>query len=63
MRLQRNSGSTIALRFVFNCIACGKRTYNTEEWFADLDGEPFKAYYCQVCGNAQTHSPGEKGTS
>lgn len=22
-----------------------------EQWFADLDGEPFKAYYCAVCAS------------
>lgn len=53
MRLQRNPGSLISLRFVFTCLACGRRADNTEEWFADLDGEPFKAYYCQPCGNAK----------
>jgi len=40
--------------FTFTCLKCGV-TFNTLEDaggvlpFADLDGEPFEAYYCPEC--------------
>lgn len=37
--------------FVCNCIRCGKSMQSDKEFkiLADLDGEPFKAYYCSPC--------------
>jgi hypothetical protein len=35
---------------VFICCPCGKRLNQcSEAVFADLDGEPFKAYFCVEC--------------
>jgi DNA-directed RNA polymerase subunit RPC12/RpoP len=36
--------------FSYKCLSCGRR-YTTANMstFADLDGEPFKAYYCFPC--------------
>jgi hypothetical protein len=31
------------------CIRCLKTSYSDRPHFADLDGEPFKAYYCADC--------------
>lgn len=52
MRLQRNQGSTTAPRFAFQCLACFRRCDNTENWWADLDGPAYQAYYCDHCGSA-----------
>lgn len=35
---------------VFTCCQCGRRvTQGRETVWADLNGEPFRAYYCQDC--------------
>jgi len=58
MRLQQVTGRP----FTITCHACGRRAVagdKAEEYrdrvpgpvFADLDGEPFKAYYCSECQN------------
>lgn len=46
MRMQQVTGAY----FVAWCIKCGKRL-ERNDWpiWADLDGEPFKAYYCAEC--------------
>lgn len=33
------------------CVACGGHV-RSDTGFADLDGEPFRAYYCAACGAA-----------
>jgi hypothetical protein len=53
MRMQITQPSLTDARFVFVCCNCGIQSDNTEGYGADLDGEPFKAYYCLLCGNAQ----------
>lgn len=36
--------------FLVTCKLCGKKAYSNEiMWYADLDGEPFKVYYCADC--------------
>lgn len=37
--------------FTFACIKCGfvAMSHLVNELWADLDGEPFKAYYCESC--------------
>jgi hypothetical protein len=36
--------------FWYHCVGCGRRyTTDTMSTYADLDGEPFKAYYCTPC--------------
>jgi len=36
--------------FYCQCLRCKKNLYHPEdEVFADLEGEPFKAYYCEEC--------------
>jgi len=39
--------------FYFSCCACGKRTASESETGpqprADLDGKPFRDYYCGPC--------------
>ena len=36
--------------FVVLCFNCNKRLYSWEEdIFADLEGKPFKDYYCKAC--------------
>lgn len=46
--------------FYADCIKCGRRMLsNRESMFADLDGEPFKAYYCQTCKASLTTSDRE----
>ncbi len=37
--------------FTATCMACGKPT-SSEDLYADLDGAPFRAYYCPVCKHA-----------
>ncbi len=44
MRLQIVGGQTLIL----NCIKCQGKV-SSDLAFADLDGEPFKAYYCPDC--------------
>lgn len=48
MRLQRVNQT---LGFYFTCIKCAFHglSYKVKEVWADLDGEPFKAYYCEIC--------------
>lgn len=59
MRLESVTGHAFSVA----CIKCGKHgvagsesyrnfrntTENPETWFADLDGIPFVAYYCEAC--------------
>lgn len=57
MRLQLVTGR---LCFVF-CADCGQQTaigdgasqFRNSPGVADLDGEPFKAYYCQPCAEVK----------
>lgn len=35
--------------FSFTCIRCGTRAQNTGSAAADLDGVPFRDYYCSAC--------------
>ena len=36
------------------CIQCGKQMQSDREViYADSDGEPFKAYYCEPCATAR----------
>lgn len=44
MRLQRVEGKP----FQCTCLMCERHFWSTEV-FADLDGAPFKSYYCQGC--------------
>jgi hypothetical protein len=47
MRIEKVDASPI---FRTWCIVCGRRLESDKEpIFADLDGEPFKAYYCAAC--------------
>lgn len=50
MRLQVNSNIT-GYPFEFICCLCGVQVTSTRGYCADLDGEPFKAYYCLPCSN------------
>ena len=46
-----------SIRTMYNCVACGKVIYapaygmelpeNYPQAYADLDGEPYRAYYCE----------------
>ena len=45
MRLERVTGKS----FRVVCDCCNKTLWSNEGVFADLDGEPFKAYYCESC--------------
>ena len=53
--------NAITKPFRFVCVACGKAntTDRDPEARADLDGEPFKAYYCGPC--AVTHRMNNPG--
>ena len=44
MRLQKVGGPTLQLV----CIRCGGR-FSSASMLADLDGVPFRAYYCAPC--------------
>ena len=36
----------------YRCISCGRMVdASREAVFADIEGEPFKAYYCEPCKN------------
>lgn len=37
--------------FFYTCVACHKQKASDDKpaGFADLDGEPFKTYYCNPC--------------
>ena len=37
--------------FTATCKKCNKRMTADEPKFADLEGEPFNAYYCAECVN------------
>ena len=40
------------------CITCGKAMLSSKEVvFADLEGEPFKAYFCARCASEPHGSP------
>ena len=48
------------LGFTCRCCHCGKtiggRFNEKEPRFADLDGKPFEAYYCETCkGEIEKH--------
>lgn len=50
MNLQPMDASRFAAYFI--CKGCGKRMVLSRAEppiYADLDGEPFKAYYCLAC--------------
>ena len=34
--------------FKFFCFVCNEQT-SSSSGYADLDGEPFKAYFCRTC--------------
>ncbi len=36
-------------QFFARCYRCEKKLYIKDEFWADLDGEPFKAYFCHSC--------------
>ena len=42
--------------FSFKCTGC-TRIGNSETGAADLDGAPFKSYYCRRCADLE-HKPG-----
>ena len=61
MRLKKldrveNGAKNVAI----TCYKCGTLAqWNyaaANNWAADLDGEPFKAYYCQACTKANERS-------
>ena len=37
--------------FLAVCLNCNKRVWSSEGLFSDLEGEPFKAYYCHSCAS------------
>jgi uncharacterized protein YlaI len=38
--------------FTIKCIECGEvGSSDYSVWFADTQGEPFKAYYCKDCAD------------
>lgn len=37
------------------CVECGK-WHSTRDLYADTDGEPFKAYYCEACIKAKGYT-------
>lgn len=50
MRLEQVTGRP----FIVFCLKCGKKQYagdvdGQKPVYADMDGEPFKAYYCSEC--------------
>ena len=47
MNLQRVSNGTGA-RVMLTCCECGQR-FRDKELYADLDGTPFAAFYCEPC--------------
>jgi len=65
MNLQPVTGTA----FTTKCYGCGEilhlgdraeelgKCYDMHGGFADLDDDPFKAYYCHACYNAITHQP------
>ena len=53
MRLEKVTGPP----FGVTCCKCQKRTESDRDVYADLDGEPFKAYYCSGC----VGKPGRNG--
>lgn len=55
MNLQRVSIGCPA-RMMLNCCKCGGR-FRDKELYADLDGAPFSAFYCEPC--AETVAPGQ----
>ena len=45
-------------RVYFTCVKCGKQMVLSkaeDPIYADLDGEPFKAYYCTKCAQGLSH--------
>lgn len=50
MNLQPINPRPSLFSFRLQCIACGCWA-DAATVHADLDGEPFKAYYCQSCTN------------
>jgi len=50
--------------FVVLCFNCNKRLYSWEEdIFADLEGKPFKDYYCKACKEGSFLSENVAGRS
>lgn len=39
--------------FVCTCLKCEKRIEPQEKRYADLEGQPFKAYYCDKCAKEE----------
>jgi hypothetical protein len=38
--------------FTIKCVKCGKDSMSDDgNWYADLNGTPFKDYYCAHCAN------------
>ena len=54
MNLKRNRGDITGYVFLYVCQGCGSQKASTWPYWADLDGEPFKAYYCDHCGSAKS---------
>jgi len=50
MNLQRVSSNTGA-RILSPCCKCG-RYFRDKELYADLDGTPFHAFYCEPCAES-----------
>jgi hypothetical protein len=62
MNLQIMNADRYAAYFI--CLGCGARMVLSKAEppiYADLDGEPFRAYYCPTCAaalmNAKTSDP------
>jgi hypothetical protein len=42
--------------FTCTCIRCGRRIEGQSPRFADLDGVPFRAYYCPPCAETRMNA-------
>ena len=53
-------------RFTFQCRRCGGAS-DSHSGYADLDGDPFRAYYCRTCAvrceHPGCHVPATRGGS
>jgi hypothetical protein len=39
--------------FIIDCVKCGAKLYagDGHDIYADIEGKPFKDYYCKTCAN------------